>query len=143
MYERLKASGAPYGLKFAESQNPVLSNSRLALEASEFARDAGHFHEFHEKMFEAYFGEGQNIGNRDVIADIAAACGLDTEELGRALDEGRYRDRLEEGLAEGHRYGVSGTPTFIINDKYKVVGAQPLEVMRRALAEISERESEA
>ncbi|KPV44433.1 hypothetical protein AN477_07415 [Alicyclobacillus ferrooxydans] len=141
MHARLRASGEPYGLQFTD--NDWLSNSRLALEASEFARDTGRFHEFHSRVFRAYFSEARDIGDRGVLSEIAKDSGLDTAALNAALDEGRYRSRIEEGQHEGQRYGVTGTPTYIINNKYKVVGAQPLEVMRRALNEIAERERSA
>nr|WP_249226955.1 DsbA family protein [Alicyclobacillus mengziensis] len=139
MYARLSASGERYGLTFTE--NSRLSNSHLALEASEFARDAGNFHAFHTRIFKAYFSEGRDIGDRKVLSEIAKDSGVDVQALNTALDEGRYTGRLEEGQYEGQRYGVTGTPTFIINDKYKVVGAQPIEVMRKALQEIADRES--
>lgn len=141
MHARLRASGEPYGLQFTD--NDWLSNSRLALEASEFARDAGRFHEFHSRVFRAYFSEARDIGDRGVLSEIAKDSGLDAAALNSALDEGKYRSRIEEGQHEGQRYGVTGTPTYIINNKYKVVGAQPLEVMRRALNEIAEREDSA
>jgi predicted DsbA family dithiol-disulfide isomerase len=139
MFERLRASGEQYGIKFAE--NSLLSNSRLALEASEFARHTASFHDFHRRIFQAYFSEGRDIGDRVVLNEIAESCGLDVEAMNAALEDGRYANRLAEGQREGQRYGVTGTPTFIINETYKVVGAQPVEVMRRALQEIAERES--
>jgi len=53
MMERLSEMGVPYGITFASHER--LSNSRLALEASEFAREQGKFHSFHNAVFRAYF----------------------------------------------------------------------------------------
>jgi len=139
MFERMRDSGKVYGLSFVE--NPRLSNSRLALEASEFARDTGQFHAFHRRVFEAYFGEAKDIGDMTVLQGLASELGLDSDGLRVALESGQYRSRLEDGQMEGQRYGVTGTPTIIVNDRYKVVGAQPLDVMRSALREIESKEN--
>lgn len=139
MFERMRDSGKVYGLSFME--NPRLSNSRLALEASEYARDASQFHAFHRRLFEAYFGEAKDIGDMTVLQGLASELGLDADGLRVALESGQYRSRLEDGQMEGQRYGVTGTPTIIVNDRYKVVGAQPLDVMRNALREIESKEN--
>ncbi len=129
--EQLRKRGAEFGLVFGD--RPLLSNSRMALEASEFARDAGVYEEFHEFIFRAYFTEGLDIGNFDVIAGVAERCGFDDKargDLRRALDEARYRPRLEAARREGETIGLTGVPTFIVNSRYKIVGAQDVDVFR-------------
>jgi len=138
MFARLQASGAPYGITFANQK--LLSNSRLALAASEFAKDQGKFEDFHEAMFRAYFTDGKDIGDIDTLLTLASAVGLDAAPLRAALEADIYGERLALAQEEGRRYGVTGTPTFIINGRYKVVGAQPLDVFRNALNAIAERE---
>lgn len=139
MYDNLRQAGEPYGIKFGNLQ--LLSNSRKSLEASEFARDHGKFHEFHEAVFHAYFTEARDIGDVQVLLDVAKQVGLETAELQAALEDGRYLPRLEQASQEAYQYGINGTPTFIINDKYKVYGAQPFEVFRNALKRIAEEEN--
>ena len=134
MYRDLRRSGAQYGITFGDVK--LLSNSRLSLEAGEYARDRGRFDEFHEEIFRAYFTQVKDIGRMDVIAEAARAAGLATDELQAALDAGRYRSRLQAAQIESERYGITGVPAFIIEEKYKLVGAQPLEVFREALARI-------
>lgn len=136
--ENLRRAGAPYGIEFGAYT--LLANSRLAIEASEFAKDQGQFPAFHEKVFYTTFTEARNIGDINVLLDIAQEVGLNRDELREALETGRYRERLEQAQEEAMRYGVSGTPTFIINDKYRVVGAQPLEAFRNALLQIQQEE---
>jgi predicted DsbA family dithiol-disulfide isomerase len=131
MYQNLRRSGAQYGITFGDVK--LLSNSRLSLEAGEYARDHGRFHEFHEEIFRAYFTGVKDIGRMDVILEAACSVGLDTEELAKALREGQYRARLREAQEQSERYGVTGVPAFIIEEKYKIVGAQPLEVFRETL----------
>jgi predicted DsbA family dithiol-disulfide isomerase len=112
-----------------------ISNSHLALEASEFARKKGVFDSFHKRVFEAYFLEGRNIGDKPVILGIAQELGLDTNELSLALDEHRYHERLEEVRREKASYGVLGTPTFIIG-KTQLVGLQSFKTLRQLISSV-------
>jgi predicted DsbA family dithiol-disulfide isomerase len=134
MYDNLRHAGAPYGIEFGKMTK--LSNSRMALEASEFARDHGKYDEFHGAIFHAYFTEARDIGSAEVVLGVAKQVGLDTDELQKALADGRYLPRLQEAQEEAYQYGISGTPTFIINGRYKVYGAQPLDAFRNALQRI-------
>jgi len=130
-YEQLRARGLEVGVVFSNLK--LLSNSRLALMASEFARDQGMYHSFHENMFHAYFTEGLDIGKADVIADVAGKSGLDEKETLSAIRDGRYASRLNETRKEGSLIGLTGVPLFVIENKYKIVGAQPIETFRDLL----------
>jgi predicted DsbA family dithiol-disulfide isomerase len=129
--ERLRSMGAMYGITFAD--RPLLSNSRLALQAAEFARDHTLFDPFHAALFAAYFSHGLDIGNIDVLAMIAKNTGLDAEAMQQALQTGKYLPRLEAAQQEATVRGVTGVPTFFIGEKKSVVGAQHLEVFRKIL----------
>jgi predicted DsbA family dithiol-disulfide isomerase len=128
MYENIRNRGNELGITFSHLSK--LSNSRMALEASEFARDMGKYDIFHEKVFHAYFTDLKDIGNIDTINEIALSCDLNIDEMGHALMEHRYAGRLVETREEARRINLTGVPTFLINDHYKVVGAQPIEVFK-------------
>ncbi len=130
-YAALNRAGEPLGIKFGDRS--FLSNSRPALEASEYARDRGRYADFHERVFHAYFTDILDIGNVDVLLNLAAEEGLDAGELKRALEDRTYATRIEEAMREAARYGVTAVPTFIINEKHKIVGAQPLDSFRDRL----------
>ena len=98
--------------------------------ASEYARDMNKHDVFHENIFFAYFTESLDIGNPDVITAVAAKSGLDAKETLAAANDGRYASRLDEARREGQLIGLTGVPLFIVNNKYKIVGAQPIEVFR-------------
>ena len=134
MSANLNAAGAPYGLQFNHSD--IMPNTRKALHASEYAREQGKHHEIHGKLFEAYFRDGKNIGELPVLLDIGEEIGLDRDALESAIVTEKYAPILEQAHRDGQMYGVTGTPTIIINNKYKLVGAQPLEVVRGALNKI-------
>src|SRR5664280_1639083 len=97
-YNQLRARGKEVGVVFGT--HTLLSNSRLALMASEYARDLGQYDSFHENMFHAYFSEGLDIGNLKVIAAVAKKSGLDEKETLRAVRDGRYASRLNETRKE-------------------------------------------
>lgn len=133
-YEHLVQRGKELGVVFGT--HTILSNSRLALMASEYARDMGHYESFHENMFHAYFTEGLDIGKPDVIAAIAKKSGLDEKEILEAVRDGCYASRLSKARKEGELLGLTGIPLFIIQNKYKITGAQPTETFRELLDKI-------
>ncbi len=130
----LRTMGAPFGIVFAD--RPFLSNSRLALQAAEFSREHGAFGPFHAALFAAYFSHGLDIGNPEVLKQIARDAGLDAEAMAHDLRSGKYLPKLEETREESARLGVTGVPTFFIGDKKSIVGAQPLETFRKVLRSV-------
>ena len=128
-HEGLRRRCAELGLPFEPPT--LLSNSRPAIEAAEFARDAGKHPEFHRAVLAAYFAHGQDIGDLEVLAGLAQEVGLDTASLRQALDAGRYAGRHQAAHEEACRLGITGVPTYIFADGARVVGAQPLDSFRR------------
>jgi predicted DsbA family dithiol-disulfide isomerase len=135
MFDNLRRRGKEFGIVFGDLS--LLSNSRLSLEASEYARDMGKYEQFHEKIFHAYFAEAMDIGNADKLCDVAAGCGLDVIDMMQALKDGCYKLRLDEAKKEGLKIQLTGVPAFIINNKHKIVGAQPVKVFTDILDKIT------
>jgi len=133
-YASLNKTGAPFGIRFGERK--FLSNSRLALEASEYARDHERYDPFHERVFRAYFTDLLEIGNLKIVLGLAQEVGLDPVDLNDALEIGFYTCLIEEGSQEAARCGINAVPTFVINDTDTIVGALPLETFRERLKRI-------
>lgn len=133
MMGHLRTMGAPFGIAFVD--RPILSNSRMALLASEFAREQGKFLAFHEAVFAAYFSHGLDIGDIDVLRQLASDLGLDAEAMAVAVKSGKHLAMFEKAKEEAARLGVTGVPAFFIEGK-KLVGAQPLDVFRKALRSV-------
>lgn len=129
--EHLRVMGAPFGITFVD--RPFLSNSRPALQASEFAREHHAFNEFHSALFSSYFSQGLDIGSLEVLAQLARDAGLDADAMLEAVRSGTYLPKLRDGQQEATRLGVTGVPTFFIGAGKSVVGAQPLDVFRKVL----------
>jgi predicted DsbA family dithiol-disulfide isomerase len=135
MMEHLRTMGAPFGIAFVD--RPLLSNSRLALLAAEFAREQGKFHAFHEAVFAGYFSHGLDIGDLDVLRIIASGIGIDADLMVSAVNSGKFAPMIEEAKKDAARLGVTGVPTFFIDDKKSIVGAQSLDVFRKVLQSVS------
>jgi predicted DsbA family dithiol-disulfide isomerase len=84
-------------------------------------------------LFTAYFSHGLDIGNLDVLKQIALDAGLDAEAMQEAIRSKKYLPKLEEAKEDAADRGVTGVPTFFIEDKKSIVGVQPLDVFRKAL----------
>jgi predicted DsbA family dithiol-disulfide isomerase len=135
LYDRLREMGAPYDKVFADVR--FLPNSHEVLQAGEYALAQGCFEQFNEAVFKAYFSDLRDIGDRAVICDVAAQCGLDAADLSRALDEGRYAARLREVTGMARAGSINSAPTFIIDNRLAIVGMQPEAQFRRLLQKIS------
>lgn len=134
MYKMLNTKGNPYEIKFGNFTK--LSNSNLAIQASEYARDMRTYHKFHELMFKAYFSECKDIGNMKVIDEVALKCNLDLDELHKSIEEKHYKQRLKNIKLEAEKYGINSMPTFIINGEKKVVGAVSVDEFKRVLKDV-------
>ena len=134
MYRNLRKSGEPFGIAFGNVT--LLSNSHMSLAAGEFARECGKFEAYHEAIFNIYFTQARDIGHWDSVREAAVAAGIDTAALKKNLDEKRYEHRLAAVTDEAHRSDISSAPTFIINNHYVIVGAQPVATFRDALIRI-------
>jgi predicted DsbA family dithiol-disulfide isomerase len=118
------------------------TNTFDAHRLAKFAKTHGKESVITEKLLFAYFTESKNIGDIEILADIASAAGLDRQA---ALDVLNNQDafandvRSDEALA--HQYGITGVPYFVINQKYAISGAQPLETFTGALQQVWQEES--
>jgi predicted DsbA family dithiol-disulfide isomerase len=132
----LDAKGRDMNIRFAPQT--LLSNSRAALEAGEFAKARGHHHEFHAEIFRAYFTDGRDIGDQAVILEAAGKAQLDTSELHRALTQGRYTNAVIQATANARQQGIRVAPTFFIPGHGNIVGAQPLSTFVQALQAVEQ-----
>ena len=129
--QRLSQMAESYGMKFRSTQR--IHNTRLAHEATEYAREHGKANEFHRAVFLKVYAEGEDPSQWGVLRAAGEEAGLDADEMQREVQSGRYTAEVEAQVQRAYRIGVSGVPTYVINDRYAIVGAQPYEVFRNAL----------
>jgi predicted DsbA family dithiol-disulfide isomerase len=114
-------------------ERTLVSNSHIALEAAEFARDSDQFDPMHRALLRAYFEEGKDIGDLDVVVDIGGSAGLNRAALRDALEQGRYRQVIDEARQIAREQGITSTPTFVLDERLTIPGAQEYLVFQDAL----------
>lgn len=131
MLNNLNRSGSLYGISFGELS--LMPNSHNALEAAEFAKVHGKGKEYHSLLMAAYFRDLKNIGDLEVLGELGESLDLNKAELVAAVTNRAYETILNSAAKDAHSMGINSTPTFIINNKYSIVGAQPIEEFRKLL----------
>ena len=132
--ERLHQIAASYGMDFVST--PRIYNTRLAHEATEYAREHGKGNEFHKIVFRKVYAEGQDPSQWDVLRSAAEEVGLDAEEMQREVQNEKYMAEVVDQVRWAYQIGVTGVPTYVIDNKYAIVGAQPYEVFQNVLEQI-------
>jgi predicted DsbA family dithiol-disulfide isomerase len=126
---------ATAGLEYAPPPD-VVPNSRDALRITELARDRGLHEPVHDRLMNAYWAEGGNIGDRDVLQMLAVEAGLDAGEVDEVLADDRYGERVQASTAQAAGIGATGVPAWVLDGRLLVLGAQPREVFDQAFARL-------
>ncbi|KNG92960.1 DsbA family oxidoreductase [Pseudaestuariivita atlantica] len=87
-------------------------------------------------LFRAYFEEGRDIGDREVLADIADGVGMDAAVVLKLLASDTDIDDIRARDAKGREMGVTGVPCFIVGGQHAVPGAQPPDLWAKVIEEI-------
>ncbi len=124
MRARMEAEGLPYG------NRTMTFNSRLAQELAVWADTQPGGEAIHDKLFRAYFVEGENIGDLETLVRLAASIGLPADAAREVLENRSCKDAVDADWEKSHQYGVTGVPTFVAG-RHGVVGAQPYEALEQ------------
>ena len=131
LHDRFAAAGLRY------DRPEVVPNTRLALRLSELARERGLHQRFHDRLMDAYWSEA-NIGDPGELRRLAAEAGLEAEDVERVIgDPGTYLDLVEGSTRQAQSVGINAIPAFLLDRRLIVLGAQPLEVFRRAFEQLA------
>ena len=137
MTERVGSFFASRGLDY--NPNPeVVPNSMRALQLTELARDLGRHAEVHDRLMDAYWSEGQNIGDVEVLRALATELALPADDVEEVLAGERYRDRIEGSTRQAVSIGANAVPAFLLDRRLLVLGAQPEELFEQAFARLEE-----
>lgn len=114
------------------------NNSYLASNAAECAKEQNKFWEYHDMLWDTQKEwENKSTDNaEDTFANFASNLGLDSMNFDFCLYAKKYSDRIYDDYQQGLKYGVSGTPTFLItnNKEYDIiVGLQPYSVFKQII----------
>jgi predicted DsbA family dithiol-disulfide isomerase len=93
-------------------------HSHLAFEGYQYAREHGKGNDYNHRVLEAFFRDGRDVGQIDVLTRLAGEVGLDEKEFGEALRTRKYREAHQRALRHAYEEaGVTGVPTFVIGDQ--------------------------
>jgi predicted DsbA family dithiol-disulfide isomerase len=137
MMEHLEKMGKAEGIVFSE--RTFTTNSHKALLLAEAAKKEGSvvFEALNEGLFRAYFTEGRNIGDPMVLRDVAEAAGVPDGRAGMAWSDATYEERLDRDREAAAQIGITGIPFFILDGRWILEGAVPMEMLREAAKKIS------
>ena len=110
-----------------------MSNSRASLKLNEYAKTQDKFEAFHAEIFKAYFEKGENIGDIDILFNIAERAGLDPSSCREYLNTDEAEYIITQSQKEANQLGINAVPSFIINNEI-IRGALPTDQMRQMIS---------
>ncbi len=130
--ETAAAAGLTYNLDSA-----VLGNTFDAHRVTHLAARHGLQDEAEERLFRAYFTESEHLADPETLVRLASEIGLDPGEVRTMLAGDEFADAVRADIQAAHEMGISGVPTFVVDRRYAITGAQPPELILRALEQIA------
>jgi predicted DsbA family dithiol-disulfide isomerase len=131
--------GAQEGIEFDFEAIDVSPNTLDAHRLIRWATSAGSGvqHKVARRLFELYFEEGRNIGERGVLVDVARECGMDATLVDTLLASNADTDEVRAEIDTAARMGVRGVPCFLLEGKYAVMGAQDADTLADAIRQVA------
>ena len=114
------------------------TNTVKAHQLLHYAKAHGRQLAMKERLLRAYFVEGGHIGRPEDLAGLAAEVGLDRDDGLRALLDDRYLGAVHDDQRLAARYGINAVPYFVIDGRYGLSGAHPIDVFSKALATVAD-----
>ena len=136
---QMTETGRDAGITFAFDKMKRTPNTRLAHRLIWHAEREGAEAQnaVVNRLFEGYFEQGLDIGQTEVLLNVAKEAGLDPVEVRAVLDDDGSLEAVLDLEDAGLRMGIQGVPFFILVNKYAISGAQPPELWRDALPKIA------
>ena len=143
MDQKMVRTAAQDGLIYRLAPEGVTGNTLDAHRLLHFARGRGRESALLDRLYRAYFSEQRSVFDIVSLADVATDAGLDADEAREVLNGDAYSDAVDADTKEARLLGVSGVPFFVIDDRYGVSGAQPVDVFRQVLTQAWANQSRA
>ncbi|MEO9209889.1 MAG: DsbA family oxidoreductase [Ginsengibacter sp.] len=114
------------GLNF-NSQKTVVANSFNAHRLIQLAKTKGLGNEIEEELFKAYFIEGKNIDDKEILTKTGVSIGLEGSVVKNLFTSDDFSKEVKQDEMDAQTLGINGVPFFVLNNKYEVSGAQSPE----------------
>ena len=135
--DAIAARGAELGFIFGEGKRSRVYNTFDAHRLLHWAEEKGLQSQLKHALFTAYFTDGRDPSDHEVLVQLAQSVGLDAREARLVLTSGRYADEVREREQLYLQNGINSVPAVIINDRHLIQGGQPVEVFEQALRQIA------
>ena len=133
----IRGRAADLGFTMAMTDESRIYNTFDAHRLLHWARLEKRQRQLKHGLFEAYFTDGLNPADHEVLLGAAEKAGLDRQTAAEVLASRRYADEVRTEEQFWHRQGITGVPAIVINRRHLISGGQPPEVFERALRQIA------
>ena len=124
IYKNINRAGELEGLKFNFEKISHTPNTVLAHRFITLSKQTGNSEKVVEKLFEAYFVDGLNIGSPEILKDIAVDTKMNTKEFDAYLESEQGIGEVNSDTKFAYTNGITGVPYFIFNKQFSITGAQ-------------------
>jgi predicted DsbA family dithiol-disulfide isomerase len=135
--EGLQARGTELGFTFDMTKRSRIYNTFDAHRLLHWARIEGRQHALKRALFAAYFTEGRDPSDHDVLIDVTTQVGLDRARAREILSSDLYASEVRERAHFYHEHGIQAVPSVIVNNEYLIQGGQPTAVFEQLLRKIA------
>ncbi|MGO1117595.1 DsbA family oxidoreductase [Rhodovibrionaceae bacterium A322] len=140
VYGNIARTGAEEGIDFQFDRIERTPNTIASHRLIRYATLKGHQDDLIQKLFDAYFKQGQNIGDHEVLADVATTIGLDKQETLTFLKSDQLEEEIRAEDQQARQIGINGVPCFIFNGRHALPGAQVPEALNQLMDLAQEEE---
>jgi len=133
IYERVRLAGEAVGLKINFDKIIMQPNSSKMHSLIYAAKETNRDIELIEKFFKAFFIDGMNLTDFEIVSKVASDSGLDSETINGVFHDNLFEKFVQEDIIMSKKYNITGVPFYVIDDSIGISGAQPPEVIVDAI----------
>jgi len=133
IYERVRLAGEAVGLKMNFDKIIMQPNSSKMHSLIYAAKETNRDIELIENFFKAFFIDGMNLTDFEIVSKVASDSGLDSETINGVFHDNLFEKFVQEDIIMSKKYNITGVPFYVIDDSIGISGAQPPEVIVDAI----------
>lgn len=135
MFEQVMETAEQAGVEI-NYETAKLTNTLDAHRVFQYAKEQGKGTEFFKALYDAHFTNGEVLNDEDTLARLSESVGLDGDTVREIVNSDQYNQDVNVDISQASSLGIQGVPFFLVNDKYSISGAQPVELFQEALEKI-------
>jgi predicted DsbA family dithiol-disulfide isomerase len=134
--QHIRQIGQNSGVEFKFEERARIYNTLDCHVLLHWAGEKGKQTQLKLALFKAYFSEGKDISQQDVLLDVVASVGLEKQDAQIVLKDEQYKNTVKDEESKYKSMGIQSVPAFIINNEYLLSGGQPSDVFKQSLQDI-------